>query len=83
MDFMGALPKLTKETRGKDFNIIMIIVNRLTKYAYFKPIITNIIIPETAKIFIEKIITQYRQPDRITLDQDKLFMSKFWKALIE
>jgi hypothetical protein len=57
---MGALLKSTKEIRGKDFNIIMVIVNRLIKYAYFEPIITNIITPETTKIFIEKIITQYR-----------------------
>jgi hypothetical protein len=59
MDFMGALPKLTKETRGKDFNIIMIMVNRLTKYAYFEPIIIDIMVPETVKIFIEKIIVQH------------------------
>jgi hypothetical protein len=36
--------------------MIMVMVNRLTKYAYFKLIITNIIVPETAKIFMEKII---------------------------
>jgi hypothetical protein len=54
------LPKLTKETRGKDFNIIMVIVNRLTKYAYFEPITTNAMVPETIKIFIKKIIMQYR-----------------------
>jgi hypothetical protein len=59
MDFIGVLPKSTKETRGKDFNIIMVIVNRLTKYAYFEPIITNTMVPETIKIFIEKIITQH------------------------
>jgi hypothetical protein len=53
---MGALPKSTKEIRGKDFNIIMVMVNRLIKYTYFKPIITNITVPETIKIFIEKII---------------------------
>jgi hypothetical protein len=57
---VGALPKLTKETRGKDFNIIMVMVNRLTKYAYFELITTNTIVPETAKIFMEKIITQHR-----------------------
>jgi hypothetical protein len=68
MDFMGALPKSTKETRGKDFDIIMIMVNRLTKYAYFEPTTTNTIAPETTKIFIEKIIAQYGQPNRITLD---------------
>jgi hypothetical protein len=57
---MGALLKSTKETRGKDFNIIMVMVNRLTKYAYFEPITTNTMAPETAKIFMEKIITQHR-----------------------
>jgi hypothetical protein len=56
MDFMGVLPKSTKETRGKDFNIIMVMVNRLIKYAYFEPITINIMVPETTKIFIEKII---------------------------
>jgi hypothetical protein len=39
--------------------MIMVMVNRLIKYAYFKPTTTNAIIPETAKIFIEKIIVQY------------------------
>jgi hypothetical protein len=56
---MGALPKSTKETRGKDFDIIIVMVNRLIKYAYFEPIITNIMALETAKIFMEKIITQH------------------------
>jgi hypothetical protein len=68
MDFMGALLKLTKEIRGKDFDIIIVIVNKLTKYAYFKPITISAIALETAKIFMEKIIVQYRQPDRIILD---------------
>jgi hypothetical protein len=56
---MGVLPKSTKEIRGKDFDIIMVIVNRLTKYAYFELIITNTTAPETAKIFMEKIIAQH------------------------
>jgi hypothetical protein len=59
MDFMGALPKSTKEIRGKDFNIIMVMVNRLTKYAYFELTTINTMAPETAKIFMEKIIIQY------------------------
>jgi hypothetical protein len=54
---MGVLLKLTKETRGKDFNMIMVIINRLIKYAYFELIIISIIASETAKIFIKKIIT--------------------------
>jgi hypothetical protein len=56
---MGALLKSTKETRGKDFDMIMVMVNRLIKYAYFEPTTTNITAPETAKIFMEKIIIQH------------------------
>jgi hypothetical protein len=54
---VGALPKSTKEIRGKDFNMIMVMVNRLTKYAYFNLIIINTMALETVKIFMEKIIT--------------------------
>jgi hypothetical protein len=74
---MRVLPKSTKETRGKDFNIIMVMINKLTKYTYFEPTTISITAPETAKIFIEKIIMQHGQPDRITLDKNKLFISKF------
>jgi hypothetical protein len=56
---VGALPKSTKETGKKDFDMIMVMVNRLTKYAYFKLIITNTMVPETVKIFMEKIIVQH------------------------
>jgi hypothetical protein len=59
MDFVGALPKSTKEIRGKDFDMIMVMVNRLTKYTYFKLITTNTTAPETAKISMEKIIAQH------------------------
>jgi hypothetical protein len=59
MDFVGALLKLTKEIRGKDFNIIMVMVDRLTKYAYFELTTIDTMVPETAKIFMEKIIAQY------------------------
>jgi hypothetical protein len=57
---MGALPKSTKETKGKDFNMIIVIINKLIKYTYFEPITISITALETAKIFIEKIIIQYR-----------------------
>lgn len=56
---MGALLEFNKEMQRKDYNIIIVMVDKLTKYTYFEPTITNAIVPETVKIFIEKIITQY------------------------
>jgi hypothetical protein len=37
----------------------MVMVNRLIKYAYFEPTIIDTMVPETVKIFMEKIIAQY------------------------
>ena len=54
---MGALLRLSKETIGKTYNIIMIIINKLIKYTYFKPIIINAIAPEIAKVFMKKVIS--------------------------
>lgn len=56
MDFVGALLRSSKETMGKTYDIIMVMVDRLIKYAYFKPTNTNAIIPETAKVFMEQVI---------------------------
>jgi hypothetical protein len=56
IDFVGTLPKSTKETWGKDYDMIMVIVDKLIKYAYFELTTTNVTAPETAKIFMEKII---------------------------
>ena len=53
MDFIEALLKLNKETIKKTYNIIIVMVDKLIKYTYFKPITTNIIAPETVKVFIK------------------------------
>ena len=37
---------------------------------------------ELAYAFIKIVISQHKLPDKIILDRDKLFTSKFWKLLI-
>ena len=56
MDFMGVLLRLNKKIMGKTYNIIIVMVDRLIKYAYFEPITINIIIPEIVKVFMEWVI---------------------------
>ena len=53
INFIRVLLRSNKKTTGKTYNIIMVMVDRLIKYAYFKPITTNIIVPEIAKVFME------------------------------
>ena len=34
-------------------------------------------------IFVKTIMTQYRTPDEIILNKDKLFTSQFWQSIID
>ena len=36
---------------------------------------------DMAQIFLKHVITNHRMPQKITLDRDKLFTSKFWETL--
>ena len=38
-------------------------------------------LPQLARLLFMHIITNHDMPKYITLDQDKLFTSKFWKSL--
>jgi hypothetical protein len=65
------------------YNSILIIINRLTKYAYFILYLESSNTKDLAYTFLRNIIVNYRMLEMIISDQDKLFISKFWKSLID
>ena len=75
MDFITGLPK------SKGHNVIMVIVDHLTKYAHFialsHPFTTSIV----AKVFFENIQNLHGTPKVIVNDCDPIFTSHFWKDL--
>jgi hypothetical protein len=72
MDFITGLPK----SKGKSF--IMVIVDRLTKYAHFcalsHPFKTNIV----ATTFMATIHKLHGSPNIIVSDRDPIFTGHFW-----
>jgi hypothetical protein len=59
------------------------ITDRLIKYAYFIPYKEGLTAEELAYIFNRNIIANYRIPEEIISNRDKLFISNFWKSLID
>jgi hypothetical protein len=53
----------------------MVIVDRLTKYAYIIPTIETIDTNQMANIILRYIVTNHRIPSKIISDRDKLFTS--------
>jgi len=65
----------------KDFDLIWVIVDRLTKSAHFVPIKTGMSVARSAEIYIEKIVRLHGIPSSIVSDRDPRFTSKFWESL--
>ena len=78
MDFIVQLP-VTKQ--GHD--AIFVVVDRLSKRAYFIPTHTSATAPEIAKLFFNIIFKDHGLPQIIISDRDVKFTSKFWKTLFK
>ncbi|KAL4018114.1 hypothetical protein IC575_021704 [Cucumis melo] len=75
MDFIEGLP------RAGGMNVIMVVVDRLTKYAYFITLKHPFSAKQVALTFIDKIVRRHGIPNSIISDRDKIFLSNFWREL--
>ncbi|TDZ17375.1 Transposon Tf2-9 polyprotein [Colletotrichum orbiculare MAFF 240422] len=82
LDFIVKLPKSQEPLTGVHYDSVLVIVERLTKYAYFIPYKESSTAEDLAYVFLRTIVSQHGLPQEIVSDRDKLFTSKFWKSLI-
>jgi len=78
MDFIVQLP-----TTHQGHDAIFVVVDRLTKRAYFIPTHTSVTAPEIATLFLNTIFKDHGIPQVIISDRDARFTSHFWKALFQ
>jgi hypothetical protein len=77
MDFITGLPP------SHVFTTIMVIVDRLTKYAHFIPMKTDYTSKSVAEVFMHNIVKLHGLPKSIVSDRDKVFTSAFWQHLFK
>lgn len=75
MDFIEGLPK----SKGK--SAIMVVVDRLTKYAHFIPLSHPFTAITIAQAFVDHVVRHHGIPTSIVSDRDKVFVSSFWQTL--
>jgi hypothetical protein len=83
LDFVIKLPLFKKLITGVIYDSIMVVTDRLTKYAYFIPYLENSLAEDLAYMFYKHVVANYGFPQRIISNRDKLFISRFWKSLID
>jgi hypothetical protein len=64
-----------------EYDSILVITDRLTKYAYMLLYKEASDAEELAYTFLRIVVANHGVPDEIISDRDKLFTSKFWTAL--
>ena len=82
MDFIVKFLKLEDSATGTKYNSILVIVDKLTKYAHLIPYNEEFTAKQTAWIVLNRIIWHHGIPEIITLDRDRIFTSNFWQTLM-
>jgi len=71
MDFIERLQPSNK------YSIILMVIDRLTKYAHFISITHPYTTSRVTLVFAQNVIELYRLPENIVLDRDSIFTSRF------
>ena len=82
-DFITTLPKSTEPMTKAEYDSILVITEKLTKYSYFLPYKSTSTAKDLAYSFIRTVISQHGLPEIIISDRDKLFKSNFWQSLMD
>ena len=77
MDFITGLPSSNGHT------IIMVVIDRLSKYAHLASLKSDFNSQQVVELFMRTIIKLHGFPQTVVSDRDKVFTSQFWQHLFK
>lgn len=77
MDFIEGLPK------SEDKELILVVVDRLTKFSHFVGLSHPLTAVTVAKMFLDQVHKLHGLLESIISDRDYIFLSSFWQELFK
>jgi len=77
MDFIDGLPS------SRHFNCILVVVDKLTKYAHFIPLRHPYTASKVAELFVDHVYKLHSMPKTLVSERDPIFTSNFWKEVFK
>jgi hypothetical protein len=74
LDFVEGLPK------SKGFTIVLVVVDKLTKYAHFLPLAHPYTAAQVAQVYIDNVFKLHGMPTSLVTDCDRIFTSQLWRS---
>jgi transposase InsO family protein len=75
LDFVEGLP------HSAGFNSMLVVVDKLTKYAHFLPLAHPYTAAQVAQTYFDNVFKLHSMPAALVSDRDRVFTSHFWQAL--
>jgi hypothetical protein len=76
------LPLSRDPITGIEYDSILVIINRLTKYIYIILYLEASMAEDFVYAFLRVVVANHSIPEKMILDKDKFFISRFWKIFI-
>jgi hypothetical protein len=77
LDFITGLPK------SKGFGVVLVVVDRLSKYSHFILLKHPYTAKSIAELFVREVVRLHGIPSSLISDRDPLFVSHFWMELFK
>ncbi|GJT24415.1 transposon ty3-I gag-pol polyprotein [Tanacetum coccineum] len=77
IDFITGLPM------SKGLTVIFVVVDRLTKYAYFGALPISYNAHRVAELFMDIVVKHHGFPKAVVSNRDAIFVSQFWSSLFK
>ncbi len=68
IDFVTSLP-ISADWKSDSYDLILVIVDRLTKMVYYEPVKVTINVPDLAKVIINVVVRHHGVPELIVTDR--------------